>query len=148
MPCGRPVGASRTVATWSAGAVRGLHSPCLSPTWPNTQVRLRSSTLVAIRRFAAEYKIKEPKSILDAGCSGEGGIQGLLFGTRAGFLSAEGPKEHPPCLSLWLLVEWAMRARCPGGGGARPLTGSPLCPCCSGYLHAVAGGRVPLCPGE
>ena len=34
-------------------------------------MRLRSSTLVAIRRFAAEYKIKEPKNILDAGCSGE-----------------------------------------------------------------------------
>ncbi|KAI7841687.1 hypothetical protein COHA_004554 [Chlorella ohadii] len=38
-------------------------------TGPAAQVRLRSSTLVAIRRFAAEYKIKEPKNILDAGCS-------------------------------------------------------------------------------
>lgn len=87
------------------------------PARPNTQVRLRSSTLVAIRRFAAEYKIKEPKSILDAGCSGEGGIQAVLFVTRALLLASlqPGAIEQPPCLLLGLLVEWAMRARCPAG---------------------------------
>lgn len=48
------------------------HTPPPTPPPPSSnQVRLRSSTLVAIRRFAAEHKVKEPKAILDAGCSGE-----------------------------------------------------------------------------
>lgn len=36
------------------------------------QVRLRQATLTAIRKFAADTKLKEPKNILDAGCSGRG----------------------------------------------------------------------------
>ncbi|KAL4427656.1 hypothetical protein ABPG75_001745 [Micractinium tetrahymenae] len=38
-------------------------------TGPAAQVRLRQATLTAIRKFAADNKLKEPKHILDAGCS-------------------------------------------------------------------------------
>lgn len=38
-------------------------------TGPAAQVRLRQATLTAIRKFAADTKLKEPKNILDAGCS-------------------------------------------------------------------------------
>lgn len=48
------------------------------------QVRLRTSTIVAIRRFAAEHKLKEPKAILDAGCSGARCPPRRLAPSRAG----------------------------------------------------------------
>lgn len=54
-----------------ASACTPIHRLLPGPGWHGTQVRLRSSTLLAIRRFAAEYNVKEPKNILDAGCSGE-----------------------------------------------------------------------------
>ncbi|PSC68913.1 CMV 1a interacting 1 [Micractinium conductrix] len=38
-------------------------------TGPAAQVRLRSTTLTAIRKFAADHGLKEPKAVLDAGCS-------------------------------------------------------------------------------
>ena len=43
------------------------------------QVRLRSTTLTTIRKFAADNKLKEPKNILDAGCSGGVGRGEVLW---------------------------------------------------------------------
>jgi hypothetical protein len=40
-------------------------------TGPAAQARLRGATMRALRKYAADHGLREPRDILDAGCSGE-----------------------------------------------------------------------------
>lgn len=119
------------------------------------QARLRQATLTAIRKFAADNNLKEPRSILDAGCSG--GVRRLDGRCRL-FKGSHNEHAHP---NAWLLCLLRLSARgntsilgqlshawLPASfSDSRRVQPPPAAPLtsCSGNLHALAGGRVSPC---